>query len=93
MTEQRWQNVLNLLTEQSSIELIDQILSLLLSHDERQSVSGRLAVIKALLHGELSQRQISAQLGVSIATITRASNNLKTMTDAERDTLAQLLQR
>ncbi|WP_298442655.1 trp operon repressor [uncultured Ferrimonas sp.] len=93
MTEQRWQDVLQLLGQQKATDQLDQVLGLLLSHDERQSLGGRLAVIRALLDGELSQRQISAQLEVSIATITRASNNLKTMTDAERDELAARLQR
>lgn len=92
MSEQRWSEVLQLLQQQQSLPELDEMLSLLLSLDERHSIGGRLAVIRELLKGELSQRQISAQLGVSIATITRASNNLKLMSEAERERIKQQLQ-
>ncbi|WP_028117928.1 trp operon repressor [Ferrimonas senticii] len=91
MSENRWRELLQLLASQTELETFEWLLSLLLSHDERQSIAGRLAIIKALLIGEQSQRQISAELGISIATITRASNNLKNLSASELAQLKQLL--
>ncbi|GAA5192412.1 trp operon repressor [Ferrimonas gelatinilytica] len=91
MVDGRWQALLGLLAQESSEAGLDTLLRLLLSHDERQSVAGRLEVFKALLAGDRSQRQISADLGISIATITRASNTLKTLNSAERERLSVAL--
>ncbi|WP_345336615.1 trp operon repressor [Ferrimonas pelagia] len=88
----RWNNLLALIANENSAENLDGLLSMLLSHDERHAVAGRLAVFKALLQGEMSQRQMSVELGVSIATITRASNNLKSMSDEARLALSRMLQ-
>ncbi len=87
MEQQRWQQLLMLIQHQQSLAELDGVLHLLLSHDERQAISGRLAIIRALLEGKQSQRQIAADLAVSIATITRASNSLKLLTEAERTQL------
>ncbi|MBY5993459.1 trp operon repressor [Ferrimonas balearica] len=91
MMQTRWQEVLSLVSAPRSEPETAALLGLLLSHDEREAIGGRLAVFRALLAGELSQRQIAATLGVSIATITRASNNLKSMAEAERDALRRLI--
>ncbi|WP_234977487.1 trp operon repressor [Ferrimonas marina] len=92
MAEARWNQVVGLIAEQSTQEQVSTLLGALLSHDEKLAVGGRLAVFKALLEGRISQRQIAADLGVSIATITRASNTLKSMDEDARLTLRQMLQ-
>ncbi len=91
MVDSRWQALLRLMARESSEVELDTLLRLLLSHDERQSVAGRLDAFKALLAGDRTQRQISADLGISIATITRASNTLKTLEPAERANLSRSL--
>ncbi|MBW3140771.1 trp operon repressor [Ferrimonas balearica] len=91
MENVRWQSVLELVSLPRASEDTAMLLGLLLSHDEREAIGGRLAVFRALLDGQQSQRQIAASLGVSIATITRASNNLKTMSEAERTLLSRLI--
>ncbi|MBY5922837.1 trp operon repressor [Ferrimonas balearica] len=91
MENVRWQSVLDLVAQPRASEDTALLFGLLLSHDERESIGGRLAVFRALLDGQMSQRQIAASLGVSIATITRASNNLKTMSEAERALLSRLI--
>ncbi|MBY6188084.1 trp operon repressor [Marinobacter hydrocarbonoclasticus] len=91
MENARWHSVLELVSQPRASEDTALLLGMLLSHDEREAIGGRLAVFRALLDGQQSQRQIAANLGVSIATITRASNNLKTMSETERTLLSRLI--
>ena len=60
----------------------DNLLDLILTQDEKSMLMTRLLVFRALLDGELTQREISKKLSVSIATITRCSNYLKNMPDS-----------
>jgi len=48
-----------------------------LTAEEISDLSRRLLIIKALLAGKKSQREIAKELNVSIAKITRGSNELK----------------
>ena len=56
---------------------LDELFTLLLTYDEREDIAGRYLIIRELLKGELTQREMADQLGVSIAKITRGSNFLK----------------
>ncbi|MFT5880673.1 MAG: TrpR family trp operon transcriptional repressor [Moritella sp.] len=69
------------------------LLPLLLSADELNAINGRTLVYKELLSGEKSQREIAKEHKISIATITRGSNNLKAMSVAEKTLLQTLLTR
>ena len=55
------------------------LLTLLLTPDERDAVGLRLQIVAQLLDKNLSQREIQQNLNTSAATITRGSNMLKTM--------------
>ncbi|MDX2320750.1 MAG: trp operon repressor [Moritella sp.] len=70
---------------------ISLILPLLFSAEELNAVNARTLVYKELLLAEKSQREIAKIHGISIATITRGSNNLKSMSDKEKNLLQTLL--
>ena len=83
-----WNQVGDLLASQKSHDELVEVLSILLTPEERNAIGSRLAIIRALLAGEESQREISARLGVSIATITRGSNMLKTLDERQKSLIA-----
>lgn len=55
---------------------MSEILSNLLTPQEREELGTRLQIFKKLIQGE-DQRSIAKDLGVSIATVTRGSRELK----------------
>jgi len=72
-----WNQLVKLFTNVKSEELMDQMLHLFLTINEREFLLGRYKIIKALLTTDLPQRKIAEELGVSIAKITVGSNELK----------------
>lgn len=72
-----WWQFLELCTSLKNKNNLDELFTLLLTHDEREDIAGRYLIIRELLKGELTQREMADQLGVSIAKITRGSNFLK----------------
>jgi len=80
-----------LLLNVSSKDDISLVLPLLLSAEELNAVNARTLVYKELLLGEKSQREIAKTHNISIATITRGSNNLKSMSHIEKELLQTLL--
>lgn len=53
------------------------LFDLFLTPEERTDLEMRVLIVKELLKGEKTQRQIAKDLNVSIAKITRGSNELK----------------
>ena len=88
MKAELWNQVGELLASQEDQDALD-LLTILLTPEERNAVGSRLAIIRALMAGEESQRDMSARLGVSIATITRGSNMLKTLNGQQKSLIAQ----
>ncbi|MGC9422350.1 MULTISPECIES: trp operon repressor [Vibrio] len=86
-----WRELLALVKQATTDEQHEMLLTMLMTPDEREALVARVNILCELLKGELSQRQISQLLGVGVATITRGSNELKSRTEQERDSLAQLL--
>ena len=80
-----------LLRNISSEDDISLILPLLLSSEELNAINARTLVYKELLLAEKSQREIAKTHNISIATITRGSNNLKSMSAQEKKLLQTLL--
>ena len=56
-----------------------ELLTLLLTADERDAVGLRLQIVSQLLDKDVPQREIQQNLNTSAATITRGSNMLKLM--------------
>lgn len=87
-----WQQIVELIRSSVDNQQHEMLLTMLMTPDERESLTARVNILYELLKGELSQRQISQMLGVGIATITRGSNELKSKSDADKDKLKTLLE-
>jgi TrpR family trp operon transcriptional repressor len=77
MSQHDWRNFLNLCLNTKDEKLLSELFELFLTREEKDSLEGRYAIIKALMEHEKPQRKISEDLNVSIAKITRGSNELK----------------
>lgn len=81
---EEWQQFVDLLKQAVLEDKTNELLSMLLTADERSSLGLRVQIIRELLQSQNPQREIQQKLNTSAATITRGSNMLKTV---ERDTL------
>lgn len=75
--EDGWSAFLELCSKIKTPEAFNSFFSLFLTFEERETMGSRYLIIKALLEGKLTQREIAETHGVSIAQITRGSNALK----------------
>ena len=75
--EEGWQRFLSLCLECKTQKELESFFELLLTFDERSDIGGRMLIIKELLNGNKTQREMAKDLQVSIAKITRGSNSLK----------------
>ncbi|MGR5232119.1 trp operon repressor [Vibrio sp. WZ-1] len=87
-----WQQIVELIRSSVDNQQHEMLLTMLMTPDERESLTARVNILNELLKGELSQRQISQMLGVGIATITRGSNELKSKSGTDKDKLKVLLE-
>lgn len=76
---QEWQDFITLLQQAVAQEKLPQFFSAFFSPDERNSLGLRVQIVRELLKGNGSQREIQQQLNTSAATLTRGSNMLKTL--------------
>ena len=75
--EAGWWGFLELVSKLRSTEELNNFFELFLTLDEQKTLSSRYIIIKALLEGHLTQREIAKIYKVSIAQITRGSNAIK----------------
>jgi TrpR family trp operon transcriptional repressor len=75
--KEAWELFLKLCCSIEDPELLDKFLSFILTPEECEMLATRIVITQELLKGERSQRTIAADIGVSIAKITRGSNGLK----------------
>jgi TrpR family transcriptional regulator, trp operon repressor len=74
---QGWESFCELCSEFKDSDQIKELFELILTTEEKFALSMRYQLVKELLLGELSQRDIAKKLNVSISKITRGSNQLK----------------
>lgn len=82
-----WNQFLKLCLSAKDKQVLEDIFNLLLTHEERESIATRTLIVKELLAKQKSQRQIAEELKVSIAKITRGSNELKRISPKFRNWL------
>ena len=81
MNEEGWRCFLNWCSATQDKALLTKLFDCLLTPEEKESIETRCLIVQALLDQEKPQRQISEDLKVSIAKITRGSNQLKRISE------------
>lgn len=79
MKKSHWTSFIHTLLKVKDANELSALLDFFLTIEEKSAIADRYAIIKGLLDNELTQRELSATLKVSIAKITRGSNALKTI--------------
>ena len=72
-----WWAFMELCSKIKTPEDFNEFFALFLTFEERETMASRYLIIKALLEGRMTQREIAETYKVSIAQITRGSNALK----------------
>ena len=75
--EDGWRGFLKSCSKIKSPKDLKDFYDLFLTIEEKEALSARFTIIKALIEKKLSQREIAKKYKVSIAQITRGSNALK----------------
>ena len=78
MTPQ-WKSFLTLCLKAKSPDELSALFDCFLTIEEKESIADRYLIIKGLIEGKKTQREMAESLHVSIAKITRGSNALKTI--------------
>lgn len=74
-----WRKFLNFCSRLKTEQQFNSFFELFLTISEREELLARFKIVKELLKGEKTQREIADCHKVSIAKITRGSNQLKTI--------------
>lgn len=86
-----WQEFLKLCSQIHSPDELGEIFDLFFTIEEKETLASRYLIIKALIEGNETQREIADTHKVSIAQITRGSNALKIISPELRDKLKSRL--
>jgi len=78
-SEDGWWQFLRLCRQAKTKQQLNAVLDLFLTIEERRAIGDRCVIVRELLEGKKTQREIAKDLNVSIAKITRGSNYLKTV--------------
>ncbi len=76
-----WQRFIDLCQTATHHDKLSDLFCYIFTLEEQQQLATRVMLTKALLNGEHSQRDIAAELKISISKITRGSNALKIIDD------------
>ncbi len=88
-----WRLFLELCLATKEDKLLSELFELLLTSEEIVSIETRSLIIKELLSQQYTQREMAEKLQVSIAKITRGSNELKRISARLRQFLLEQLKR
>ncbi|WP_420420794.1 trp operon repressor [Simkania sp.] len=77
MDEDGWWRFIRLCLKAKTPEKLSDLFHVFLTPEERADLSKRILIVQELLKGEKTQREMAKDLEVSIAKITRGSNELK----------------
>ena len=80
--KQGWRQWLHWCKNIEDEKMLDTLFDLLLTPEEKKDIATRCLIVNELLISEHSQRDIAKSLNVSIAKITRGSNELKRTKDS-----------
>jgi TrpR family transcriptional regulator, trp operon repressor len=80
-----------LCTKLETLEELGEFFDLLLTEEEKRLLSSRIIILKELLEGNRSQRDIAKIQNVSISQITRGSNALKRASSSTKKFLQENL--
>ncbi len=79
MNQNGWRSFIKLCLATKNEKLLSSLFDLFLTQEEKESIAMRYLIVMDLLKQEKTQREIAEHLHVSIAKITRGSNELKRM--------------
>lgn len=79
MNQTGWRLFTKLCLAAENEKMLTSVLELFLTHEEQDSLATRCLIVMELLKQEKTQRDMAEDLHVSIAKITRGSNELKRM--------------
>ena len=77
--EEGWRGFLALCNQCKTPEKLEELFELFLTLEEKDDLAKRYLLVRGLLKGKKTQRQLARELGVGIATVTRGSNALKSV--------------
>jgi TrpR family trp operon transcriptional repressor len=77
MDETDWDDFLELCLKAKTSRRYQELFDLFLTLEEKENIKARYKIVKALLGGKVSQRELAQKYEVSISQITRGSNALK----------------
>lgn len=72
-----WDEFIALCLSAKKPDMLSAVLDVFLTPEERKDIATRCLIVKALLAKQQTQREMAKELQVSIAKITRGSNELK----------------
>jgi TrpR family transcriptional regulator, trp operon repressor len=82
-----WNQFLNMCTRFNTEAEFKEFFNLFLTLEEKQALARRFLLVKELLQGNKTQREIAKDLSLSISKITRGSNALKIIRGSLREFL------
>ena len=88
-TEDGWRGFLELCGKFQKKEELEELFDLFFTLEEKEALSKRHGLVKALLEEKMTQREISEAMRVSISKITRGSNALKIISKQLRKALRE----
>jgi len=85
-----WQRFLDMCLNCKNAETLEAMFSLFLTVEEKVDIARRFLIVGELIKGEKTQRDIAQSLDVSVAKITRGSNEIKRLDKKWIDYLKKL---